>query len=127
MCLPNATCVILAQLVRGIDTHCAGICRLTSLEWCMPNSALLCCRYTRADGIAMLILRRSDVMSTPRWAAREPYAQVVNIGTNNDGHTKEGITFPSSHAQGSLARQASCLSSYQSIKQEGCPQDTKVE
>lgn len=36
---------------------------------------------------------------------REPYAQVVNIGTNNDGHTKEGITFPSAEAQGQLARQ----------------------
>ena len=96
------------------------------VAWSMPKGALLCCSYTRADGIAMLILRRSDVMSTPRWAAREPYAQVVNIGTNNDGHTKEGITFPSSHAQGSLARQASCLSSSdQSINVKGCPQDIK--
>jgi len=62
-------------------------------------------RYTRADGIAMLVLRRSDVTTAPRWAARDPYARVVNIGTNNDGHTKEGITFPSSDAQGQLARQ----------------------
>ncbi len=53
----------------------------------------------------MLVLRRSDVAATPRWAARDPYARVVNIGTNNDGHTKEGITFPSSDAQGQLARQ----------------------
>ena len=53
----------------------------------------------------MLVLRRSDVITSPRWAARDPYARVVNIGTNNDGHTKEGITFPSSDAQGQLARQ----------------------
>lgn len=62
-------------------------------------------RYTRADGIAMLVLRRSDITCTPRWSVREPYAQVINIGTNNDGHTKEGITFPSADAQGELARQ----------------------
>ena len=73
------------------------------------------CRYTRADGIAILILRRSGLAS-PRWSVREPYAQVVNIGTNNDGHTKEGITFPSAEAQGQLARQVILTVSHASSK-----------
>ena len=61
-------------------------------------------RYTRADGIAVIILMRSDVADAPRWGLRTPYGRVLNIGTNNDGYTKEGITFPSSEAQGALAR-----------------------
>ena len=61
-------------------------------------------RYTRADGIAVVILMRSNVANVPRWAPRTPYGRILNIGTNNDGYTKEGITFPSSEAQGTLAR-----------------------
>lgn len=34
---------------------------------------------------------------------REPYAQIVGIGANNDGYTEKGITFPSSQAQAELA------------------------
>ena len=37
------------------------------------------------------------------WAARPPYAAVLGAGTNNDGHTREGITFPSAAAQAALA------------------------
>ena len=34
---------------------------------------------------------------------REPYAQIVGIGANNDGFTDKGVTFPSSVAQAELA------------------------
>lgn len=54
---------------------------------------------------------------------REPYAQVVNIGTNNDGHTKEGITFPSAEAQGQLARQVNLLGRSASCKALPCSSD----
>lgn len=35
-------------------------------------------------------------------ACRTPYAQIVGIGTNNDGFTDKGITFPSGEAQREL-------------------------
>ena len=36
------------------------------------------------------------------YACRSPYAQIVGIGTNNDGFTDKGITFPSGEAQREL-------------------------
>ena len=49
--------------------------------------------------------------SWARGAARAPYARVLACATNNDGHTKEGITFPSGPAQRALAQEVShaCL------------------
>ena len=35
-------------------------------------------------------------------ACRSPYAHIVGIGTNNDGFTEKGITFPSGEAQREL-------------------------
>ncbi|KAK9904717.1 hypothetical protein WJX75_001194 [Coccomyxa subellipsoidea] len=58
--------------------------------------------YARAEGVASIILRRSDVFDTPVVIPREPYARVMGIGTNNDGHTEQGITFPSGPAQQEL-------------------------
>ena len=58
--------------------------------------------YARAEGVASVILRRSDVAETPTIIPREPYARVLGIGTNNDGHTEQGITFPSGAAQQAL-------------------------
>lgn len=58
--------------------------------------------YARAEGVASIILRRSDVFDTPTVVPREPYARVLGIGTNNDGHTEQGITFPSGPAQQEL-------------------------
>ena len=58
--------------------------------------------YARAEGVAAVILRRSDVFDTPVVIPREPYARVLGIGTNNDGHTEQGITFPSGPAQQEL-------------------------
>lgn len=58
--------------------------------------------YARAEGVASVILRRSDVFDTPIVIPREPYARVLGIGTNNDGHTEQGITFPSGAAQQEL-------------------------
>ncbi|CAL8464659.1 g4194 [Coccomyxa elongata] len=58
--------------------------------------------YARAEGVASIILRRSDVFDTPVVIPREPYARVLGIGTNNDGHTEQGITFPSGPAQQEL-------------------------
>ena len=59
--------------------------------------------YARAEGIAAIILRRSDVALTTPWLApRPPYARILAAGTNNDGHTEQGITFPSGDAQRAL-------------------------
>ena len=41
----------------------------------------------------------------PWTVPREPYAQIVGIGANNDGFTEKGVTFPSSVAQAELAIQ----------------------
>ncbi|CAK0731645.1 hypothetical protein CVIRNUC_000023 [Coccomyxa viridis] len=58
--------------------------------------------YARAEGIAVVVLRRSDVAGTPWLHMREPYAKILGIGTNNDGYTDKGITFPSGEAQREL-------------------------
>ncbi len=92
--------------------------------------------YARAEGVAVVVLRRRPAArpaqraepgpaapdptpcagdpsprATPTlqptlpyiWAARPPYAAVLGAGTNNDGHTRAGITFPSAAAQAALA------------------------
>ena len=62
--------------------------------------------YARADGIAIVVLRKAGLKEQiGTWAARHPYAQVLACATNNDGHTKEGITFPSGPAQKALAQE----------------------
>ena len=62
--------------------------------------------YARADGIAIVVLRKAGLQEQiGTWAARHPYAQVLACATNNDGHTKEGITFPSGPAQKALAQE----------------------
>ena len=40
-------------------------------------------------------------------ACREPYAKILGIGTNNDGYTDKGITFPSGEAQRELGTSVS--------------------
>ena len=62
-------------------------------------------RYVRSEGVAAIVLRRSGLADTPRWADVSPYCTIRNIGINNDGFTKEGITFPSRHAQLALEQQ----------------------
>ena len=62
--------------------------------------------YARADGIAIVVLRKAGLKEQiGSWAARHPYAEVLACATNNDGHTKEGITFPSGPAQKALAQE----------------------
>ena len=62
--------------------------------------------YARADGIAIVVLRKAGLKEQiGTWAARHPYGQVLACATNNDGHTKEGITFPSGPAQKALAQE----------------------
>ena len=51
------------------------------------------------------MLKRSDLKDVPRWAAVSPYCTILNCGVNNDGFTKEGITFPSKNAQLALEKQ----------------------
>ena len=59
--------------------------------------------YARAEGIAAVILRRSDVAAMTPWVLRRaPAATIMGMGTNNDGHTEKGITFPSGAAQREL-------------------------
>ena len=68
--------------------------------------------YARSDGIAIVVLRKAGMgAEIGTWAARSPYARVLACATNNDGHTKEGITFPSGPAQRALAQEvrARCL------------------
>ena len=52
-----------------------------------------------------MVLRRTGLNDISAWAPRHPYAHVLACGTNNDGHTKEGITFPSGPAQKALAQE----------------------
>lgn len=59
----------------------------------------------RSEGIAAIVLKRSDLATAPRWAAISPYCTILNAAINNDGYTKEGITFPSKHAQMALEKQ----------------------
>ena len=65
--------------------------------------------YVRSDGIAAVVLRGTDVsaadVSAAAWWPRQPYACVLASATNNDGHTREGITFPSGAAQRALAQE----------------------
>ena len=49
-------------------------------------------RYVRAEGMAGIVLKRSDLAFVPRWANLPPYATFLNAGTNNDGFTKEGLS-----------------------------------
>ena len=58
--------------------------------------------YARADGIVAIVLARPGVRP-PRFARRPPRATVLACATNNDGRTKEGVTFPSGPAQRALA------------------------
>ena len=58
--------------------------------------------YARAEGVAVVILRRGNVVGTPWLHRRGPYARILGIGTNNDGFTEKGITFPSGPAQADL-------------------------
>ena len=68
---------------------------------------------TRSDGIAAIVLRRAELRdpAVPAWCPRPPYARVLACATNNDGHTKEGITFPSGPAQKALAQEVPFLCS----------------
>ena len=67
--------------------------------------------YARADSIAIVVLRKAGLKEQiGTWAARHPYAQVLACATNNDGHTKEGITFPSGPAQKALAQEVTLSS-----------------
>ena len=50
--------------------------------------------YCRSDGVACVILERGQRGTI-----------VAGIGTNSDGHTPKGITYPSSTAQAALMRQ----------------------
>ena len=58
--------------------------------------------YARAEGVAIVVLKRAGLAAVPWAAPREPYAQIVGCDTNNDGFTDKGITFPSGEAQSAL-------------------------
>ena len=70
--------------------------------------------YARAEGVATIILRRADVAPATPWVLkRAPAATIVGMGTNNDGHTEQGITFPSGPAQQELGKAVSFPPFYQ--------------
>ena len=88
------------------ETGCAYLLRLRSMM--SPDGA---CKsfdasgngYARAEGVAVVVLRRAGVIGTPFTAPRKPYAQILGIGTNSDGFKDNGITFPSDTAQSALS------------------------
>jgi fatty acid synthase len=41
----------------------------------------------------------------PCWVTQPPLCRILAVMTNNDGYTKEGITFPSGQAQAELSAQ----------------------
>lgn len=53
----------------------------------------------------VLILGRPEMNYMPSWTAKGPIPMIVGIAMNNDGYTKESITFPSQKAQKKLFRQ----------------------
>jgi fatty acid synthase, animal type len=61
------------------------------------------------DGDQVVILRRLGLSDVPSWVSKPPLATILGIGTNNDGYTRESITFPSGPAQAFLARQVTFL------------------
>ena len=67
--------------------------------------------YARAEGVAAVILRRADVAPATPWVLkRAPAATILGVGTNNDGHTEQGITFPSGPALRELGAAVSSAS-----------------
>ncbi|MEJ2611175.1 MAG: SDR family NAD(P)-dependent oxidoreductase [Candidatus Thiodiazotropha sp.] len=51
--------------------------------------------YVRADGVVVLVLCKPSL-------TRRQRAQIIGSGVNSDGHTDQGITFPSSQVQQAL-------------------------
>ena len=65
--------------------------------------------YARAEGVAIVVLKRAGLAAVPWAVQREPYAQIVGCDTNNDGFTDKGITFPSGEAQSELGTKVSTV------------------
>lgn len=70
--------------------------------------------YARAEGIAVAIVTRADVSTSPLYRdlyfdRRQPYLDILSILVGNDGFTPKGATFPSREAQASLATRAVAL------------------
>lgn len=62
--------------------------------------------YARADGMAVMVLCRAGLSrEAVSWTLRSPLATILATGTMQDGHTPEGINFPSGAAQRDLAGQ----------------------
>lgn len=78
--------------------------------------------YARAEGVACVILKRSDVQDVPWIVPHDPYCTIMAIGSNNDGYTPQGITFPSGESQYELGTQVSIVSTLPGYHtcQSGC-------
>jgi hypothetical protein len=57
----------------------------------------------RAEGVAVVILKRLDVRGTPWLHHRSPYARLLGIATNSDGAEAQGGAFPAGSAMSALA------------------------
>ena len=68
--------------------------------------------HGRAEGVAVVILKRSDVCGTPWLHHRSPYVRILGIATNSDGAKAQGTMVPAGSAMSDLAdmvRQGRCF------------------
>ena len=77
--------------------------------------------YARAEGVAIVVLKRAGLAAVPWAVQREPYAQIVSCDTNNDGFTDKGITFPSGEAQSALGTKVSTVLSHSRHHSQNSP------
>ena len=67
------------------------------------------CTILASEGSRHRVMEAAHALSQS-CACREPYAKILGIGTNNDGYTDKGITFPSGEAQRELGTSVSSIS-----------------
>ena len=81
VCCQSSSCAVQAGAV-------VCICMIVTdpaTQLSAVTQACALCRYVRSEGILAIVLKRSDLETTPMWAAVSPYATILNCGLNNDG------------------------------------------
>lgn len=88
--------VVIAFSCRVGVTNSERITALTAVHFWDPKICM-------TDGAQVLILRRQGCHS-PHWVVQPPICNILGVGMNNDGFTKEGLTFPNGEAQTALSQ-----------------------